>query len=79
MRIFRYSWDSKDTATVEINVDRTVVKYLIQGVKVEIKNAVNDDNFEKAKEYFKDLEVLISRLEKLDELEQENDNQERPL
>ncbi len=80
MRIYRYSWDTIDKAVVEITVDRTVINYLIEGVQAEIKNAVNDDNFKKAREYFKDLDVLVSKLEKLDELEEErNDNQERPV
>lgn len=74
MRIYEYSWRSKDDdkATVEIYVDRSIINYLMEAVKVDIKNAVNENDFEKAKEFFKELGILINKMEKLDELEEEN-------
>lgn len=74
MRIYKYDWESKedDKETVAIYVDRSVIGWLMEAVKVDIKNAVNENDFEKAKEYFKELGILINRMEKLDELEKEN-------
>lgn len=76
MRIYEYSWKSKedDKETVEIYVDRSVISWLMEAVKVDIKNAVNENDFEKAKEYFKELGILINKMEKLDELEKENES-----
>ena len=76
MRIYEYSWKSRDDdkATVDIYVDRKVLLYLMEAVKTDIKNAVNENDFDKAKEYFKDLNVLVNKLEKLNELEKENEN-----
>ena len=72
MRIYEHSWESRGN-TVDIYVDRKVLNYLMAAVKIDIKNAVNENDFDKAKEYFKDLDVLIRRLEKLNELEEENE------
>lgn len=75
MRIYEYSWKSKedDKETVEIYVDRSVINYLMEAVKADIKNAVNENDFEKAKEFFKELGILINKAEKLDELEKEHE------
>ena len=72
MRIYEHSWDSRGN-TVEIYVDAKVLKYLIEAVKRQIKNDVNENDFDRAKEYFKDLNVLNNKLEKLNELEKENE------
>ena len=76
MRIYEYSWESKkdDKETVEIYIDRSVINWLMEAVKVDIKNAVNENDFEKAKEYFKELGILANKTEKLDELEEENES-----
>lgn len=73
MRIYEHSWDSRGN-TVDIYVDGKVLNYLMEAVKIDIKNAVNGNDFDKAKEYFKDLNVLNNKLEKLNELEKENEN-----
>lgn len=72
MRIYEHSWDSRGN-TVEIYVDGIVLSYLMEAVKREIKKAVDGNDFDKAKEYFKDLNVLNNKLEKLNELEKENE------
>lgn len=73
MRIYEHSWDSRGN-TVDIYVDRKVLKYLMEAVKRQIKNDINENDFDRAKEYFKDLDVLNNKLEKLNELEKENEN-----
>lgn len=73
MRIYEHSWDSRGN-TVDIYVDGIVLSYLMEAVKREIKKAVDGNDFDKAKEHFKDLNVLNNKLEKLNELEKENEN-----
>lgn len=73
MRIYEYSWEAQEKG-IDLTVDIEVLMFLIVVFKERIKDAVEKDDFESARRYFKSLDVLERNLKALERDEKDADS-----